>query len=73
MFTSTWNAAVRIVLVLLKIALVELLIPLTQMGNDRRKRRTDEVQPHSKKKRAGGGPASKENTKHIVGSLQNAT
>lgn len=52
---------------------MELLIPLTQLGNKRRKRRTDEVCPYSKEERAGGGPASKENVKHIVGSLHNGT
>lgn len=56
-----------------KIALMELLVPLAQLGNNRRRRRTDEVQPYSKEERAGGGPASKENTKHIVGSLHNGT
>lgn len=46
-----------------KIALTPLLIPLTQAGKNRKKRRIHEVQPYSKMKRAGGGPAPEENTK----------
>lgn len=51
----------------------DLLSTRTRVNNHRRKGRTDEVRPAFKEKRAGGGPASKENTKHNVGSLHNGT
>lgn len=46
-----------------EIALAPLHIPLTQTGKNRSKRRTHKVQPYSKMKTAGGGPAPEENTK----------